>query len=163
MDTRVTLAADAALVLREMLILGRHGEPGGCCVSRIRADYDGAPLLRHETSVDGTDQASLGPAILAGNRSVGSVLIVEPGWAEPPTAVAPGVAVMPLTGPAVLVSALAPGALVLQQRLDWALRIAGISSDDHHAASAGASVVPHASLRPAGPRCGTGTDQHRSS
>jgi urease accessory protein len=122
LETRVSLAADAALVLREMLILGRHGESGGRCVSRIRADLGGTPLLRHELSVDGTDAASLGPAILAGQRAVGSVLIVEPGWSEPPaSAAAAGVAVMPLAGPAVLVTALAPDALTLRERVDWAL------------------------------------------
>jgi urease accessory protein len=121
METRVTLAAGAALVLREVLILGRHGESGGGCVSRIRADYGGAPLLRHELSVDGADQTSLGPAILAGNRSAGSVLIVEPSRAEQPASAAPGVAVMPLAGPAVLISVLAPDAPALWQRLDWAL------------------------------------------
>jgi len=124
LETRVTLAADAALVLREMLILGRHGESGGRCVSRIRADRGGAPLLRHELSVDGTDQASLGPAILAGHRAIGSVLIVEPGWGEPPACASQGVAVMPLAGPAVLVTALAPDALTLQERVDWALSAA---------------------------------------
>jgi urease accessory protein len=119
--TRVSLAEGAALVLREELILGRHGEGGGRCVSRLRADLAGTPLLRHELSIDGTDETCLGPAILAGHRTAGSVLMVEPGWTEPPASYAPGLAVMPLAGPAVLISALAPDAHTLRQRLDSAI------------------------------------------
>jgi urease accessory protein len=118
MDTQVALAAGATLVLREELILGRHGEPGGLCVSRIRADYGDAPLLRHELSISGTDQVILGPAVLAGNRASGSMLLVDPEWAGPGSLDRPGVAVMALAGGGVLVSALAPDARTLRDRLN---------------------------------------------
>jgi len=44
----VDLAASAALVLRDEIILGRHGERGGACRTRLCVDYDGRPLLRHD-------------------------------------------------------------------------------------------------------------------
>ena len=130
-DIRVDLAAGAALVLRDEMVLGRHGERGGACRTRLRADLAGVPLLRHEVDVSGTDEVSLGPAVLAGHRTAGSLLWVNPGWADPdlvkpdgagtatgiPSGYAPGVAVMPLEGPAVLVTALADDALTLRRRL----------------------------------------------
>jgi len=82
-DIRVDLAAGAALVLRDEVILGRHGERGGACRTRLRADLAGRPLLRHELDVSGTDEVSLGPAVLAGHRTAGSLLCVDPEWADP--------------------------------------------------------------------------------
>jgi urease accessory protein len=128
-ELAVSLADGAALVLRDEVILGRHGERGGACRARLRADLAGAPLLRHELDVSGTGPASLGPAVLAGHRAAGSLLRVEPAWASLPEdqvppgqapAEAPGVAVLPLAGgPAVLVTALAGDALTLRRRLSW--------------------------------------------
>jgi urease accessory protein len=123
-EMRVRLAAGAALTLRDEVILGRHGERGGSCRTRLHVDLAGQPLLRHELDVSGTGEASLGPAVLAGHRAVGSLLCVEPAWvARPadqlPAGCGPGVAVMPLAGPAVLVTALAGDALTLRQRLAW--------------------------------------------
>ena len=126
-DIRVDLAAGAALVLRDELILGRYGERGGALRTRLRADLAGAPLLRHELDVSGVDEMSLGPAVLAGRRTAGSLLCVEPEWAGLPagempsgtmlSGSGPDVAVMPLAGPGVLVTALAGDALTLRQRL----------------------------------------------
>lgn len=114
----VTLAAEASLLLRDELMLGRHGEAGGTVRSVLRADYAGRPLLRQSLKVTGTDPTSLGPAVLAGNRAVGTMLTVNapdgPGHAARTT---PEVAVMPLAGPGVLVTALAEDAVVLRQRL----------------------------------------------
>ena len=156
-DIRVDLAAGAALLLRDEVILGRHGERGGACRTRLRADLAGVPLLRHELDASGADEVSLGPAVLAGQRTAGSLLCVDPDWADPdwadpdwpepggakpdgaepygaepdgggpdwvarpareiPSGYGPGVAVMPLTGPAVLITALAGDALTLRRRL----------------------------------------------
>ena len=135
-DIRADLAAGAALVLRDEMVLGRHAERGGACRTRLRADLAGVPLLRHEVDVSGTDEVSLGPAVLAGHRTAGSLLCVDPNWVDPdwvdpdrvqpegagtatgiPSGYAPGVAVMPLAGPAVLVTALADDALTLRRRL----------------------------------------------
>ena len=161
-DIRVDLSAGAALVLRDEVVLGRHGERGGACRTRLRADLAGVPLLRHELDASGADEVSLGPAVLAGQRTAGSLLCVDPDWADPdwaerdwaerdwperggakpdgagpygaepggagpdwvarpareiPSGYGPGVAVMPLTGPAVLITALAGDALTLRRRL----------------------------------------------
>jgi urease accessory protein len=123
----VTLEAGASLVLRDELLLGRHGEAGGTARSVLRADYDGRPLLRQALEVTGTDRPSLGPAILAGHRAVGTLLLVSPGAraaaAEHPAAgaahPAAQAAVMPLAGPGVLVTALADDAVTLRRRLAW--------------------------------------------
>jgi urease accessory protein len=155
-EVMVRLAADATLLLRDEVLLGRHGERGGACRTRLAVDRDSArgwrPLLRHELDVSGTDAASLGPAVLAGHRAAGTLLSVEPdatgeadeagwvggasgagwvggasgaGWvggASGAGGVAePWVAVMPLAGPGVLVTALAHDTRVLRQRLDWGL------------------------------------------
>lgn len=124
-DIRIDLAAGALLVLRDEIILGRHGERGGACRTRLRVNYDGRPLLRHDVAVDGTDAVSLGPAALAGHRAYGTLLTAgEPatGSQEPgPAATSlarPDVAVMPLAGPGVLVTALAADSLALRRLLD---------------------------------------------
>jgi urease accessory protein len=115
---QVTLAEGASLLLRDELILGRHGEPGGASRTSLRADYAGRPLLRHALQVSGTDGVSLGPAILDGHRAVGTAL-----WAGPATSTdieahsGPEVAVMPLAGPGILVTALAHDAVALRKRL----------------------------------------------
>ena len=113
----VTLAAGSALMLRDELLLGRHGEAGGAARSVLRADYAGRPLLRQSLSVGGTDAASLGPAVLAGHRGVGTMLLVNAGEVAGAADPVPGVAVMPLAGPGVLVTALANDAVTLRRRL----------------------------------------------
>jgi urease accessory protein len=121
----VTLAAGASVLLRDELLLGRHGEAGGAARSLLRADYAGRPLLRHCVEVAGTDAVSRGPALLAGHRGVGTLLIAGPG--EPadtlrrtgtwPAASEGAVAVMPLSGPGILVTALADDAVTLRRQL----------------------------------------------
>jgi urease accessory protein len=125
----VTLAAGASLVLREEVLLGRHGEAGGSARTDLRVSYAERPLLCHALCVSGTDPASLGPAVLAGHRAVGTLLLVnEPGTGLGSTG-GPGavaavekpaaseVAVMPLAGPGTLVTALARDAVTLRRHL----------------------------------------------
>jgi urease accessory protein len=120
-DIRVTAAEGASLVLRDELILGRHGERGGRYRTRLRADYAGRPLLRQSLEVSGTDDVTAGPAILAGDRACGTLLRVGPGLPGCLPGAHPAdqrVAVMPLAaGPAVLVTALAGDAVTLRRRL----------------------------------------------
>lgn len=119
------LAAGAALVLRDEIILGRHGERGGACRTRLCVDYDGRPLLRHDVAVDGGDKVSLGPAVLAGHRAYGTLLaageFAAGARASGPAATSRAcadVAVMPLAGPGVLVTAIAADSLGLRRLLD---------------------------------------------
>ena len=139
-EISVRLAEDATLLLRDEVLLGRHGERGGACRTRLAVDRDGAtgrrPLLRHELEVDGADPAAGGPAVLAGHRAAGTLLAVEPdeadeadeaggadgareatAWEVASPAAGPWVAVMPLAGPGVLVTALAHDTRTLRQRL----------------------------------------------
>jgi urease accessory protein len=115
----VSLAAGASLLLRDELLLGRHGEAGGTTRSVLRADYDGRPLLRHAVVVSGHDPVSRGPAVLAGHRGVGTLLLAGPGLPEPGKLPAPSaeVAFMALAGPGLLVTALADDAVTLRRRL----------------------------------------------
>jgi urease accessory protein len=116
---QVTLAEGASLLLRDELILGRHGEPGGAARTSLRVDYAGRALLRQALEVSGTDQASPGPAILAGHRAVGTALRAGPAVGTDIQAHSgPGVAVMPLAGPGILVTVLAHDAVMLRKRLD---------------------------------------------
>jgi urease accessory protein len=113
----VTLAAGASLVLRDEVLLGRHGEAGGTARSVLQVCYAGRPLLRQSLSVSGSDPASRGPAVLAGHRAVGTLLQVSESEIAATPLATPEVAVMPLAGPGVLVTALAHDAVSLRQRL----------------------------------------------
>jgi urease accessory protein len=139
-DIRVTLAEGASLLLRDELILGRHGESGGTSRTTLRVDFAGRPLLRQALEVSGTDAASRGPAILAGHRAVGTLLRVGAGLyasetsgrapatiAGParPAGTQPMFAVMRLAGPGILVTALADDAVTLRRRL----RLPALSAD----------------------------------
>ncbi len=142
---RVELAADARLVWRDELVLGREGEEPGSAATRLRVVRDGVVLLDHEIAMGPRHPGSLGPAVSGGHRALGTMLIVEPAWAQdapdsaavqgPPKpapvpalpSIAPrddpgiAVAVMRLSGPAVLVSAAAADGLALARALDSAL------------------------------------------
>jgi urease accessory protein len=131
----VTLAQGASLVLRDELLLGRHGEDGGTARTVLRVDYAGRPLLRQSVEVSGSDPVALGPAVLSGHRAVGSLLLAgagsHGGRAEfhpaPPRAgpgrATPERAVLALAGPGVLVTALADDAVALRQRLGDSLGV----------------------------------------
>ncbi len=71
---RLELALDASVEWREELVAGRHGESPGSCWTRLVADIDGRPLLRHELRMGPDAPAWDGPAGLAGARAVGMLL-----------------------------------------------------------------------------------------
>ncbi|MYR03011.1 urease accessory protein UreD [Streptomyces sp. SID6139] len=130
-DLRVTtlaeLAADARLVLREEQVLGRAGERPGLLTTRLTLRVAGHTVLDQQLSCGpGAPGGWDGPAALAGHRAVGQLLVVRPEFAEQPPAprmLGDHAALMPLPGPAVLLTALAPDALRLRRVLDegWAL------------------------------------------
>ncbi|MEU7965259.1 urease accessory protein UreD [Streptomyces sp. NPDC049097] len=123
---RIRLVSGARLVYREEQVLGRFGEEPGRLTSRLAVRLDGRPLLDQELSCGpGSPGGWDGPAVLAGHRALGQLLVVRPEFADTPVAAGPlgeYAALCPLAGPAVLVTAVAPDALRLRHVLDGALR-----------------------------------------
>ncbi len=123
--TRAELDAGARLVLREEQVLGRAGEQPGRLTSRLTVRVAGRTVLDQQLSCGpGAPGGWDGPATLAGHRAVGQLVVVRPEFAERPVAaqaLGEHAALMPLAGPAVLVSAVAPDALRLRGLLDEAL------------------------------------------
>ncbi|MER6567806.1 urease accessory protein UreD [Streptomyces sp. NPDC001093] len=123
--TRAELAAGARLVLREEQVLGRAGEEPGRLTSRLTVRVAGRTVLDQELACGpGAPGGWDGPAVLAGRRAVGQLVVVRPEFAGHPVEprlLGECAALMPLAGPAVLVSAVAPDALRLRRVLDEAL------------------------------------------
>ncbi|MER6027065.1 urease accessory protein UreD [Streptomyces sp. NPDC001851] len=123
--TRAELGAAARLVLREEQVLGRSGEDPGRLTSRLTVRVAGRTVLDQELSYGpGAPGGWDGPAVLAGHRAVGQLVVVRPEFADRPVGarmVGECAALIPLAGPAVLVSAVAPDALRLRRVLDGAL------------------------------------------
>jgi urease accessory protein len=123
--TRVDLAATARLVLREEQVLGRAREEPGRLGSRLVVRVAGQCVLDQELACGpGAPGGWDGPAVLAGHRAVGQLVVAGPELAERPVTarlLAEGAAVVPLAGPAALVTAVAPDALRLRRLLDEAM------------------------------------------
>lgn len=117
---RLALEADADVRWREEIVFGRHGEEPGRCHARFDATRDGLPLLRQEFTV-GDPALDNSPAVYGGARCVGTTFLTA---AAKETAVAEGVAVLPLAVSGTLVSALAADAVQLRSRLEWGERTA---------------------------------------
>ncbi|MFB7247208.1 urease accessory protein UreD [Streptomyces populi] len=124
-SVRVGLMGGARLVLREEQVLGRVGEEPGRLTSRLTVRRDGRPLLDQELACGpGAPGGWDGPAVLAGHRALGQLIVVRPEFEREMPAARPFgeyAALTPLAGPAVLVTALAPDALLLRRVLDNAL------------------------------------------
>ncbi|MFD9073925.1 urease accessory protein UreD [Streptomyces lasiicapitis] len=123
--TRVDIGAGGRLVLREEQVLGRTGEAPGLLHSRLTVRRAGRTLLDQELSCGpGAPTGWDGPAVLAGHRAVGQLIVVRPEFehdSPKPTMLGDSAALTPLAGPAALVTALAPDALRLRHILDDAL------------------------------------------
>ncbi|MFD3922434.1 urease accessory protein UreD [Streptomyces sp. NPDC058595] len=123
--TRVELAPTARLVLREELVLGRHGEAPGTVTSRLTVHHAGRPLLDQQLALGpGAPGGWDGGAVVADHRAVGQLLLVAPEFEEKPVAprlLGDTAVRTPLAGPAALVTALAPDARALRRVLDDAL------------------------------------------
>ncbi|WP_233521635.1 urease accessory protein UreD [Streptomyces triticagri] len=122
--TCAELAPGARLLLREEQVLGRHGEPCGRLTTRLTVRRAGRPLLDQELDCGpGAPPGWDGPAVLAGHRAIGQLLLVQPefesGPVQPQT-LGEYAALTPLGGPAALVTAVAPDALTLRTILDEA-------------------------------------------
>lgn len=127
--TEVDVGAAGRLVLREEQVLGRVGEEPGRLASRIRVRVAGRVVLDQELECGpGAPGGWDGPAGLGGHRAAGQLVVVRPEFGAFPVAprtLGESAAVLPLAGPAVLVSAVAPDALRLRGTLDEALALLG--------------------------------------
>lgn len=122
--TQVDLASGARLVLREEQVLGRAAEQPGRLVSRLTVRIAGRTVLDQELGCGpGAPGGWDGPAVLGGRRAVGQLVVARPEFEEKPVVAGPlgeDAAVLPLAGPAVLVTAVASDALRLRRLLDEA-------------------------------------------
>ncbi len=119
-DVRIALAADARLVLREEMLLGRHSEAAGDFTSRLRITRDGTALYDQQLSFGPSSSGWDGAAVLDRNSAVGSIIAVEPDWMDASPKPAPydkHAALTPLAGPGVAIGAVAPDSLQLRRLL----------------------------------------------
>jgi urease accessory protein len=115
----VDFAQSARLLLREEILFGRHGEQPGTLRQRLRVTLDGRALYDQELAAGPDAPGWTGPAVTAGHRSAGNLLVVDPELPDDGPD-APG-AVMALPGPAALATILAPDTAALRRRLNAAL------------------------------------------
>jgi urease accessory protein len=83
---RVDVGAAARAVVREVVVLGRHGGVGGRYQGRLDVTVEGVPLLAHTTLLDGADPALGGTGGTAGARAVGTLLLAGRGGTDDPPA-----------------------------------------------------------------------------
>jgi urease accessory protein len=75
-DVRIDLATGARLVMLEQSVLGRHGEPGGLLRQRTRVTRGRTPLYCQDLRLG--DDVAGSPVVAAGNRALGSLLVIDP-------------------------------------------------------------------------------------
>jgi urease accessory protein len=127
-DVRVALDSGARLLLREELLLGRHGERPGTVHQRLRVRLGGQPLYQQHLTIGPGIAGWDSPAVAGNHQAIGSLVVVDPAWNDgaPPTKLlADDAARLPLAGPAVLISALAADSLALRHSLDSGLASLG--------------------------------------
>ncbi|WP_369244933.1 urease accessory protein UreD [Streptomyces sp. R41] len=128
-SSRIDLDEGARLVFREEQVLGRVGEEPGRLTSRLTVRLGGRPLLDQELACGpGAPGGWDGPAVLAGHRALGQLVVVRPEFEKEPARarlLGEYAALTPLVGPAVLVTVLAPDGLRLRRVLDETLRMFG--------------------------------------
>lgn len=150
--TRAEVAQGGRLLFREEQVLGRHGEPSGTLASRLTLRVGGRLVLDQELACGpGAPGGWDGPAVLGGHRAVGQVLLVAPEFVSrppEPRLFGPTASLVPLAGPAALITAVAPDALTLRRLLDAATDAATDAASD--AASDGASRAAGGATDPAG-------------
>ncbi|MDR7274132.1 urease accessory protein UreD [Catenuloplanes atrovinosus] len=132
--TEVDVADGGTLVWRDELVCGRHGEPCGDVRLHTTIRYAGRTLYRHDLSAGPSAPGWSGPAVLGagglragGGRATGSLLVIDPAWADggPPPASPVGdtAAVMPLPGPAILATAIGADLRAVRAPLDACLHL----------------------------------------
>ncbi|HET9518654.1 MAG TPA: urease accessory protein UreD, partial [Actinoplanes sp.] len=143
--TEVLVAAGGAVAWRDDVVCGRHAEPPGDVRINTVIEYAGRALHRHELHLGPGAPGWAGAAVLGGARALGTVVIINPDWVDggPPPAWVPAAdaAVMPLTGPAVLATAVAPDSRAVAAALDPLS--APPTRVDHEVSGVGSPVLRH--------------------
>jgi urease accessory protein len=115
--THVEAADGAALVWRDEQVCGRHGESAGDVRTNTTIRYAGRTLYRHELAIGPGAPGWSGAAVLGGGRAVGSVVLAGPDLPAP-ALLGGDAAVMALTGPGVLASAVGQDIRQVRAALD---------------------------------------------
>nr|WP_221316859.1 urease accessory protein UreD [Saccharopolyspora gloriosae] len=117
---RADLAADARLRCREVLVLGRHGEPSGELRTTTDLVRDGVPLLRQHLDL-GPGPLADSAGHLAGARVLGTETLL--GGTDPATpSSGPWWSLVPLPAGGALATALAADVVTARRRLTRALQ-----------------------------------------
>ncbi len=119
-DMRIALAPTARMILREEMVLGRHGEAPGDFISRLRVTRAGRALYDQQLAFGPSAPGWKGAAVLGGGAAAGSIIAVDPGWtdgAPEPDPYHQNAALTPLAGPGVAIGAVAPDSLDLRRLL----------------------------------------------
>ncbi|MGK5677821.1 urease accessory protein UreD [Actinoplanes sp. URMC 104] len=116
--TRVDVADGGALLWRDDLVCGRHGEQPGDVVMDTTIRYAGRTLYRHEVSVGPAAPGWSGAAVLGGGRALGTVVAVPAALLPPPISGPGDFAVMPLAGCGALATAVGADIRPVRAALD---------------------------------------------
>lgn len=127
-DIRVELASSARFLMRDELLLGRHRESPGDFTQNLRISRAGRALFHQQLRLGPSVRGWASPAVAGAHKCIGTVLAVDPVWAGSAPAVnllAPDAALLPLEGPAVMISALAGDTLSLRRVLHQGIVLLG--------------------------------------
>ncbi|WP_161495221.1 urease accessory protein UreD [Advenella sp. S44] len=124
----IELAASARLFMRDALQFGRHKEQPGNLLQTLRVKRDGEPLFSQQQQIGPDAVGWCSCAVLGKHKCMGTVLVVDPQWCaiQPETNVfAVDAALLPLEGPAVMISALAAETWTLRKHLEHGINLLG--------------------------------------
>lgn len=127
-DVTINLASSARMLMRDQLLLGRHHEQPGDLLQNLRIRRGGESLFRQQVRLGPRALGWRSPAVIGAHKCLGTVLVVDPRWCEEPPAsqlFAPDAALIPLEGPAVMISALAAETWTLSKRLSQGINLLG--------------------------------------
>ncbi len=127
-EVNVDLEAGARFLMREEVLLGRLREPPGRISQRTTVRRAGRPLyVQHLDLGEGLAESREG-TVAGGRRCLGNVLVVDPDWTKgaPPGGLLDGAgAVSALSGPAMLITAIADDTRAVRRMLDAGLETLG--------------------------------------